>query len=528
MPRYAAVDIGSNSVRMLAAEVNAAGRITPLAQQRQVTRLGESVFQHGRISEEAIDFVCQTLARMAEAYKSLDILAVRAVATSAVRDAGNQLEFLDRASAALGARVETISGQEEARLIHAGVQARWPHPSQRVLILDVGGGSAETILSEEGDLVQAFSRPLGAVRLTEVFLKHDPPLEIELHRLQEYIDEKLAPAVKRFGRRALDRVIATSATAAAIVCSINRIPRPRRDEADRLRASAAQVRRFYAEISSRNLARRRKFVGIGPRRAEIIVAGAAVFARALELFGQSSMYYSAAGVRDGIVADLAARGAGRELSRLTRDQLRTVQATSKRYGVQPRHAAKVAELACALFDELQPLHKLPVGAGKLLEAAAWLHDIGHFVSDASHHKHSQYLVENSDLPGFTDVERKLISILCRYHRKTLPQPRHAPYQELTPEMQRTVLQLTPLLRLADSLDRGHEGRVQAVHVEPKEGAVVLSLESNSDADLELWAAERAGDTFRQVYGTQLVLSQAARNGRGPAKPRSGKPLARAS
>src|SRR5581483_9730607 len=210
MPRYAAVDIGSNSVRMLAAEVNAAGRIQPLAEQRQVTRLGASVFQHGRISEEAIAFVCQTLAKMAEAYKTMDILAIRAVATSAVRDAGNQIEFLDRASAALGARVETISGQEEARLIHVGVQARWPHPSQRVLILDVGGGSAETILSDGGDLVQAFSRPLGAVRLTEVFLKRDPPSDLDLHRLQEYIDEKLAPAVKRFGRHTFGRVIATS------------------------------------------------------------------------------------------------------------------------------------------------------------------------------------------------------------------------------------------------------------------------------------------------------------------------------
>src|SRR5579884_602228 len=354
MPRYAAVDIGSNSVRMLAAEVNTAGKTTVLAEQRQVTRLGASVFQHGRISEEAMQFVCDTLGRMSQAYKGLDVLAVRAVATSAVRDASNQSEFLDRASVALGTRVETISGQEEARLIHAGVQARWPHPADRVLILDVGGGSAEVILSENGDLVQAFSRPLGAVRLTEVFLKHDPPAEIELHRLREYIDEKLAVAAKRFSRQPFDRVIATSGTAAAIVCSINHIPRARRDEADRLRATAAQVRRYYAEVAARNLAQRRKFEGIGPRRAEIIVAGAAVFARALELFEHPSIYYSAAGVRDGIIADLAARGAGREVAWLSRDQRRTVEAMSRRYGVQPKHAAKVAEIARTLFDELQP------------------------------------------------------------------------------------------------------------------------------------------------------------------------------
>jgi exopolyphosphatase/guanosine-5'-triphosphate,3'-diphosphate pyrophosphatase len=519
MPRYAAVDIGSNSVRMLAAEVNNAGKTAVLAEQRQVTRLGASVFQHGRISEEAIQFVCDTLARMAQAYKGLDVLAVRAVATSAVRDAGNQVEFLDRASVALGTRVETISGQEEARLIHAGVQARWPHPSQRVLILDVGGGSAEAILSDDCDLVQAFSRPLGAVRLTEVFLKHDPPQDLELHRLREYIDEKLAPAVKRFEGKGLDRVIATSATAAAIVCTVNQIPRPRRDEADRLRASSAAVRRFYDQVAAQSLAQRRKVEGIGPRRAEIIVAGAAVFSRALELFGQRSIYYSAAGVRDGIIADLAARGAGRELSWLSRDQRRTVESMARRYGVQPKHAGKVAEMTRVLFDELQTLHKLPVGNGKLLEAAAYLHDIGHFVSDASHHKHSQYLVQNSDLPGFTEVERKLIALLCRYHRKSMPQPRHDDFQQLPPEMQRAVLWLTPLLRLADSLDRSHEQRVQSLRVERRNGTVVLGLESDADADLELWAAEPAADLFRQIYGADLVLAQSNRKRRPSSKRR---------
>ncbi|HZU25562.1 MAG TPA: HD domain-containing protein, partial [Bryobacteraceae bacterium] len=337
--------------------------------------------------------------------------------------------------------------------------------------------------------------------------------ELELHRLREYIDEKLAPAVRKFEGKGLDRVIATSATAAAIVCSVNEIPRARREEADRKRASSAAVRRFYEEVSSQTLAQRRKLEGIGPRRAEIIIAGAAVFSRALEVFGQRSMYYSAAGVREGIVADLAARGAGRELSWLSRDQRRTVEVMARRYGVQPKHAGKVAEMSRILFDELQTLHKLPVGNGKLLEAAAYLHDIGHFVSDASHHKHSQYLVQNSDLPGFTDEERTLVAMLCRYHRKSMPQPRHAEFQELPPEMQRAVLWLAPLLRLADSLDRGHEQRVANLRVERQNGSVVLGLESDSDADLELWAAERAADIFRQIYGADLVLAQSNRNGR---------------
>ncbi|MCC6294032.1 MAG: Ppx/GppA family phosphatase, partial [Bryobacterales bacterium] len=175
MPRYAAIDIGSNSVRMLAAEASPGAGFETLAADRQVTRLGESVFRNGRISPEAAAAVCEVLARMAAAYRGLNVLAVRAVATSAVRDAANQQEFLARASEAAGAPVEIISGQEEARLIHLGVEALWPHPRSRVLVVDVGGGSAEFILAENGRRREAFSKPLGAVRLTEVFLKSDPP-----------------------------------------------------------------------------------------------------------------------------------------------------------------------------------------------------------------------------------------------------------------------------------------------------------------------------------------------------------------
>src|SRR5688572_2932590 len=164
MPRYAAVDIGSNSVRMQAAEVIAGAPLNILASDREVTRLGASVFREGRISEDAMTFVCQVLKRMAAAYTALDVMGVRAVATSAVRDASNQAEFIERASAALGTPVEIISGPEEARLIHLGVQSRWPHPRQRVLVIDVGGGSAEFIVSDQGEMKEGISRPLGAVR----------------------------------------------------------------------------------------------------------------------------------------------------------------------------------------------------------------------------------------------------------------------------------------------------------------------------------------------------------------------------
>ena len=507
MARYAAVDIGSNSVRMMAAEV-AHGETGILAHDRQVTRLGESVFRSGRISKEALDFLTATLERMAAAYSRLEIRGVRAVATSAVRDASNQQEFLARASAALGTNVEVISGPEEARLIHLGVEARWPRPKERTLIVDVGGGSAELIISQGGQLIDAVSKPLGAVRLTEVFLKSDPPREEELHRMHGYIEEKLSSFIKQHRAEKFDRAVATSATAAAIVSAVNQVPRARRDEADRLRASTSQIRELYALLSASNLAARLKITGIGPKRAEIVIAGTAVFLRSLELFEHRSLYYSTAGVRDGIIADLAARGVGRELSQLSREQRSVVEGMAKRYGVALRHARHVACLAHRLFEVLQPVHQLPPAAGKLLEAAAYLHDIGHYVSGTGHHKHSAYLVANSDLPGFTNKERLVIASLCRFHRKSMPQSRHSQFQTLDVDTKRSVLYLTPLLRIADALDRGHEQKVHNVTSAVRDGNISLIVEAGQEADLEVWAANEAAEIFRDVYGRHISLQRA--------------------
>lgn len=507
MPRYAAVDIGSNSLRLLVAEASPGVPLQTVAVDRQVTRLGESVFRTGRIGGEAMQLACDVLERMARTYLKLDVLGVRAVATSAVRDAGNQAEFLARASQAIGAPVEIISGAEEARLIHLGVQARWPHPDKRIVVLDVGGGSAEVILSENGRLAGSVSKPLGAVRLKELFLKSDPPTPQELRRMDEYIEEKLSAAVGRIGRDKVDRTIATSATASAVVCAINGIPREERDTADRLRAGAAQVRRLYERLAATGLAGRRKIAGIGPRRAEIIVPGAALLHRALQDFGFPSLYYSAAGVRDGIVADLLARGVGKELSMLSREQRRVVEELAAHYGVARAHARKVAEIARVLFHEMIDTHRLAPEFGKLLEAAGYLHDAGHYVSDTGHHRHSFYLIAHSDLPGFTERERSLIAHLCRYHRKSLPGAAHSGFQSLPAGDRQSLLRLIPLLRLADALDRSHRQVVERLECRSAGGDLVVRLKARSDPGLEIWAAERLGGLFHETYSRRLVLAK---------------------
>src|ERR1700730_9493549 len=302
MSRYAAIDIGSNSIRMLAAEVKSPDSMQVLAADRQVVPLGKTVVREGKLAGAEIELACQVLGRMVEQYRKLDMMGVRAVGTAALRDASNRDEFLARAAAIIGHPVEVISGLEEARLIHLGVQSLWPHPKHRVLMMDIGGGSAELILSEGGRLVEAFSKPLGALRLTEVFLKSDPPNVRELARMQKYIQERIAGPVARFGTARVDRMIATSATAAAAVCAVNHVRRSRRGRPDRVQATAPQLRQLFRDVSSRDAGGRAKITGIGPKRAEIIVAGVAVLNEVVGELRLNRLYYSVAGVRAGSVS----------------------------------------------------------------------------------------------------------------------------------------------------------------------------------------------------------------------------------
>ncbi len=306
MPRYAAIDVGSNSIRLLVAAVDSKGRFDTLASDRQVVRLGTGVFRDGKMSESSMDLACRVLERMTSEYRDFKVEAVRAVGTSALRDASNQVEFVARASAIMRTPLYVISGVEEARLVQRGVQARWPQLRKPVLIVDIGGGSAQLILSENGRLVDAFSKQLGAVRLTEVYLKSDPPDPREIARLQKHIRERLAGPLERFGHGQVHRMIATSSTAAAVVCAVNEIKRSKRDEADTLAASSKQVADLFQRVSSLDLEGRAAVTGVGPRRAEIIVAGVAVLSEIMDAIGLSRLHYSIAGVRDGVVADLAA------------------------------------------------------------------------------------------------------------------------------------------------------------------------------------------------------------------------------
>lgn len=508
MPAYAAIDIGSNSIKMLCAEATPTGVSRVLCEDRQVTRIGQSVFADGVISEGTMSLVMEVLVRMRQTYLPFQPAGVRAVATSAVRDSRNQQEFLSRATRALGTEVENISGLEEARLVHLGVLTALPQTPMRALLIDIGGGSAEFILSEAGEVSGAFSKPLGAVRLWQTFLVEDPPTDLQLQRLESYIDERIEEARMLCSGRVIPLAVATSSSALAVGCAVHGIPRAQRASVSGMRVQRSQVERLYGELSRMSLEQRRRVVGIGPRRAEIILPGVALYRRAMEAFGIQELTVLNAGVREGIAVDLARRGVGMERMTLTREQREVVERLAQRFGIALAHAETVARFALQLFTALESLHQLPHWCGRVLEAAGYLLNIGHYVSATRHHKHSHYLVSNVDLPGFTENERRLIALLCRYHRKSMPMPTHPEYTSRTDEERRILGLLIPLLRIADSLDRSRNQRVEAIRCTLSPERITIKLQSTGAADLECWAAMRNADIVRSAYLRTLVVESA--------------------
>jgi exopolyphosphatase/guanosine-5'-triphosphate,3'-diphosphate pyrophosphatase len=254
-----------------------------------------------------MDLAYRVLERMAEATDRYDVSSRRAVGTSALRDADNRAEFVLSASSILGCPLEVVGGLAEARLVQLGVAAQWPHEHERVLIIDVGGGSAQLILSDRERFAAGTSLPLGAVRLTEMFLRSDPPTGSEIAQMRLYIRSQIAAICEQLGRQTIHRVIATSATAGAVVCAAHGIKRSQRHHADRLEVSASQIAQLLEDLIARDVAGRAATVGVGRRRAEIVIAGVAVLDGIMAGLRLQRLHYSVAGVRDGIIADLHAK-----------------------------------------------------------------------------------------------------------------------------------------------------------------------------------------------------------------------------
>ncbi len=526
MQTLAAIDIGSNSCRLKIARIEN-HRLKILHEDREVTRLGASVFDSGLISPDAMAGTLRALKRFYKAVQQHSADQVRAVATAALRDARNAQAFVAWVKAETGWDLEIISGLEEARLIHRGVM-REAGTQGRCLLIDLGGGSCEITLSDRKRMVETVSLPLGAVRLTQEFLHHqDPPAPEDMARMKQFIRRELAKAGKRFGALPRVQVIATSGSAAALVQASNAVaktksaPAAKSSKAIAKRAAignpvgksalARDVSRLARKLPRMTNAERSRLPGVGPRRSEILVAGAEVYSELLQHLSLPGFRYSGLGLRDGILAQMLAERDARTTAhqQFERDRWESVLGTCRRYGVDPRQAEPVRAHAAQLFRDLHSLHTLPLEYRQWLEAAAMMRDIGKYINYQGHHRHTQYVIAGSELYGFTPQQRAIVSGIARYLGKSRPALQDRAFRYIAVPEHEHVKRAVVLLRLAVALNQDRASDVLRVRIQVYPRRVLLELfPGRTGAELELWSLRKEGAYFREVFRRELFVTLA--------------------
>ena len=522
MPTFAAIDIGSNSCRLAIASVQQ-HKLKTLYEDREVTRLGESVFETGMISPEAMANTIKALKRFHKASQTFVADRVRVVATSAMRDARNSEAFRAWVKSTTGWNVEVISGLEEGRLIHLGITTYEPGARGRSLLIDLGGGSCEVTFSDHARIQSMVSLPLGAVRLQQEFLRSDPPNRDDVARLRKFIDRELRRGERKLGQPRVRLVIATSGTAAALAEAAHALPaedaierapvklakgKRARTRNVALMTSTAAVRRIADRLLKMNNAQRAAMPGIGPRRSEIISGGAQVFAALLERMGLRGFRYSRLGLRDGMLAQMLAETDTRASVHRTMEaeRWRGVLELCKHYGVDLKKATPHSEQAGQIFDQLERVHELPEEYRLWLRAAAMMQGVGKYMNHQGRHRHTQYIIANSEIFGFSPPQRAIVGAIARYLGKTRPDPLDRIMRTVALEEHGNVTKAVILLRLAQTLNEDRSNSAVRVRTRVYPKRVIMELvPQRGNGELELWSLKKEAAYFREVFRRELFV-----------------------
>jgi exopolyphosphatase/guanosine-5'-triphosphate,3'-diphosphate pyrophosphatase len=446
------------------------------------------------------------MVRIRELAESWGAGAYLACATSAIREASNGGEFIERVRLETGIEVRPITGETEARLIYLAVRDA-VDLSEPSLIVDIGGGSTEFVVADAGRAHYLASLPLGAQRLTELFVHTDPVASDEFRALRNHVRESIQPVLAAARRRGVRRVVGSSGTLVTIATATAAGHGDSRVEVFGQTFGAGPVRVTTKRIMRADRAGRLAMPGVSTRRAGQIVAGAILLDVVLKDLAAERFAVSPAALREGILLDYLARERKwiRRLAPYRSRRREAVYELGMRLRFERSHAERVAGFALTLFDATRELHRLGEHERDLLEFAALLHDIGYAVSRHGHHKHSAYLIEEAGIPGFTPDETALMSVIARYHRFGMPKPSHTGFQQLGDEDRRIALYLAALLRLANGLDRGHLGAVRKLSAKLEAGVLRLGITTRGDAALETWAAGLGSDLFEAQFGRPVVI-----------------------
>lgn len=492
---------------MVVAKVSDSG-FEVIAREKDNTRLGEGGGDMKMLSPEAMERGIEALRhmrRVADAHRA----RVFAVATSAVREAKNSSDFVDRVSNEAGIDIEIISGVEEARLIHLGVLQALPLSDKRSLLIDIGGGSTEIVIFDHAEELFVRSFKIGAVRLSNRFFPNGSTHPASVPSCSKFIASTVEPVkreVNKFGHEVAIVSSGTGETIARMCWMLTHDETPR--SMNGVTFSSSELRKVTAKIASSTMDERAKLDGLDADRADIILAGALILDTLAESFAISSFIYCDYALREGVLLDAAQRLDPDVNNDLHNVAIQSARKLAERCDDDPSHSLKVAHLSCMLFDELSHLYELDPHHRLYLEAAAVLANVGLIVSHARHHLHTYYIVRNADLVGFTDHEIELIAQIARYHRKSEPKLQHAAFAALSETDQHAVRMLAAILRIAIGLDRTHDGRTTSVSVSQKNTSLQIALhgKKHADLDLNLYATQQRTALLADVFECTVTVA----------------------
>ncbi len=517
----AAIDIGTNSIHMVIVQIEPSlPSFTVIAKEKDTVRLGDRDSLTSNLTTAAIERSLKALKRCKELATSLGVSQIIAVATSATREAPNGEDFLRQIEAELDITVNLISGQEEARRIYLGVLSGMDFNEQPHIIIDIGGGSTELILADIHEPRFLSSTKIGAVRLSKEFVTTDPISDSELKVLRAYVRGMLERPVDEIWQNLqlneIPRTIGTSGTIETIAeiharDELGAVP----DPLNGYEISYKDVEKIVKKLARMSYKQRLEVSGLADKRAEIIVPGAVILLEAMTMLKLNSITICERALREGMIVDwMLSRGLINSRLRYQNEvKKRNVLKIAKKYHTELDYSERVAMFALSIFDQLKgELHSWNEAERELLWSAAILHNCGVYVNHSAHHKHSYYLIRNSELLGFTELELELIANIARYHRRSKPKKKHEAYQQLPHKQHQLIVrQLSAILRLAVALDRRNQGAIAAVNCEydSKNGSVNFKIqpkEIGDDCSLELWNLSYKKEAFEEEFDVKLITS----------------------
>ncbi len=506
----AALDLGSNSFHLVVARAISEKSFEVLLKEKAMIRLGDVVSRLGYIDESHAKEVIDSIRSFRTLAESLGASELVALATSAFREAENSSEIVDLIEDETGVSVSVISGAKEAELIFKAISTSVNFHDEVVLCADLGGGSLELMVGTQNELLWSHSVNLGVGRLTAKFVQGaEGPTAKEIVRMRRYVREVLTPLVPRVNAYSPMALLGSSGSFLNLARVATLAERPDLDQGALEDMNQVSVKRSLLKSTGKMILKsdtqgRLAVMGLDPKRVDIIPAAVLVLEELMQIFEFKEFTLSEWALREGIILSELE---GYESLEVGVDSIRhaSVMGVTKRFAWNSFHAEQVAKLALSLFDQTKSLHGLSEKERELLFYGALLHDIGEHIAMEDHDKHSAYLIENSRLRGFTPQEKWVLVCLGRFHRRGYPRADYAPFAQLTDDLQKVVVRLAGILRLADALDRSHEAVVNSIRVECTKDRVVINLDAVGDFELESFGLRRKRSLFEQTFSVKVSL-----------------------